>query len=177
MEIWKDVVGYEGRYLVSNFGEVKSMPKPKCKREKTLKSMLSNAGYLVVDLGDGKTIKRKLVHRLVAMVFLENKENKEQVNHINGIKTDNNLINLEWATRSENQKHSIQAGLRSAKGEKNSQSKLNNQKVIEIFKDNRKYKIISQDYNVNVSTICSIKKGKRWHHVTANLKNQVLHIK
>jgi len=170
MEIWKDVVGYEGRYLVSNFGKVKSMPKPRCKREKILKSMLSKAGYLMVDLGDGKTIKRFLVHRLVAMAFIENPLNKQQVNHIDGNKCNNNLDNLEWNTSSENQLHSIRTGLRSAEGEKNSQSKLTKQQVLQIFNDTRMYKEISKDYNISIPAISNIKTGYSWSFVTG-LKN------
>jgi hypothetical protein len=166
MENWKNVVGYEGRYQVSDLGNIKSMPKPRCSKVKILKNIPLKAGYLTVDLGNGQKIKRYLVHRLVATAFIENPLNKEQVNHIDGNKSNNNVCNLEWNTRSENQLHSIKTGLRSAKGEKNSQSKLTNDIVIEIYNNNSKYKVIANKYNVSKSLICGIKNNKLWTHIT-----------
>lgn len=119
-EIWKDIAGYEGLYQVSNLGRVKSCQKvvkhPKG-GEKTLKEKFRVLakdlyGYEVVDLykeGKGKMYK---VHRLVAQMFLDNYYNKPQVNHINGIKTDNCVSNLEWSTNSENMKHAHSTGLK-----------------------------------------------------------------
>ena len=78
-------------------------------RGRVLRLKKTNAGYLTVQLlNRGRMI---LVHRLVALSFLENKENKPQVNHIDGDKTNNNLINLEWMTKSENQIHAYENGL------------------------------------------------------------------
>lgn len=94
-EEWRDIPGYEWRYMVSNIWRVKSII-----RNKILK--LDNSGsYPTVDL----CIRRELVHRLVALSFIPNPNNKPQVNHINGIKYDNRLDNLEWVTRSENTIH------------------------------------------------------------------------
>lgn len=164
----KKVTDYNGKYLVDEFGNVYST---RCKNGLKKLKPQQQCGYLVVDLGLNGVIKRHLVHRLIASAYLENNLNKPQVNHINGIKTDNRLENLEWATRSENQKHSINIGLRSAKGEKNSQSKLNEQSVIEIFKSNEKVKYLSRKYNVSASTISEIKRSKTWTHLTNNYKN------
>lgn len=103
-EVWKDIQNYEGLYQVSNLGSVKSFYYGK---EKILRPGKTHYGYLEVNLRMNNTSSMKKVHRLVCEAFLSNPENKTQVNHINGIKTDNRLDNLEWCTNSENQKHSF----------------------------------------------------------------------
>ena len=118
LEYWKDVVGYEGLYQVSNLGRVKSLErtiqrttnKQKIK-ERILSQGLSTTGYKKVVLYKNKNRKNKKVHRLVAEAFIPNTENKRTVNHKNGIKTDNKFSNLEWATYSENMKHAYSNNL------------------------------------------------------------------
>lgn len=111
-EIWEDVKGYEGLYKVSKNGLIKSMPKYRFNYELILKNTLNNSGYLVVALyGHKKSGSSLRVHRIVAQAFIPNPENKKEVNHKNGIKTDNRLENLEWSTRSENALHSYKTGL------------------------------------------------------------------
>lgn len=107
-EIWKDVVGYEGLYQVSSFGNAKSY---KSDKPIILSPTKNNNGYLLVGLYKNGCQKKLLIHRLVAEAFILNLENKPQVNHINGVKSDNRVENLEWSTASENQKHSRRIGL------------------------------------------------------------------
>lgn len=108
-EIWKDVIGYEGKYLVSNFGRLIGLPKSHklwhggiCVTSKKILSPSVRMGYFIVVLYSGKDRKTHCVHRLVAAAFISNPENKPQINHINGIRNDNRLENLEWVTVSEN---------------------------------------------------------------------------
>lgn len=119
MEIWKDIVGYDG-YQVSNLGNVKALPKTRSLHnggvrhwpEIILKPNKVRSGYVLVTLTNRTGKKRWLIHRLVALAFLQNPEGKPQVNHLNGIKTDNRIDNLEWATVSENMKHAFATGLK-----------------------------------------------------------------
>jgi hypothetical protein len=118
-EIWKDIKGYEGLYQISNLGRVKALEKTiksgelyrivSNYKEKILKVDLAN-GYLVVSLCKNGTIKKISTHRLVALSFIG--DSNLTVNHKNGIKTDNRIENLEWASHSDQQKHAIRAGLR-----------------------------------------------------------------
>lgn len=116
-EIWKDISGYEGLYQVSNLGNVKSLDKyvnsgglnnknrVSLKVGKILKNSLNVRGYLRVSLSKQSKTEQILIHRLVAQAFLENIEGKKNVNHINSIKTDNNVNNLEYVNQRENYLH------------------------------------------------------------------------
>ena len=105
MEIWKSIFGYEGLYEVSNYGNVKSL----ISNGKILKPSKDKAGYLILTLCKDKNHKTKLVHRLVAIAFLHNPENKPEVNHKgdDGNKQNNHVYNLEWSTSLENMRHAI----------------------------------------------------------------------
>lgn len=97
-EIYKDVVGYEGKYQVSNLGNVKSLNYRQTGKEKVMKQTLIDNGYLQVDLYNNGKHKKYGVHRLVADAFLDNPNNYPQVNHKDENKQNNNVDNLEWAT-------------------------------------------------------------------------------
>jgi hypothetical protein len=105
-------------YQVSNLGKIKSLrrevPCNKGKRlieEKILKYTLSNKGYYQIQLTKNSKYYQKTIHRLVAEAFIENPENKEQINHIDADKTNNKIENLEWVTRKENMKHACNLNL------------------------------------------------------------------
>jgi hypothetical protein len=104
METWKKIIGYENLYEISNYGNVKSLKKG-FKKEKLLKNRHDNVGYARVDLRLNNISKTIRVHRLVAIHFIDILEDKPQVNHINGIKDDNRVENLEWVSNTENQCH------------------------------------------------------------------------
>lgn len=107
-EVWKDVVGYEGIYEVSNKGRIKSKHYGK---EVFLKTQKTYDGYITIKLSIGGKSKRYILHRLVAIAFLDNPENKPQVNHIDCNKTNNFSDNLEWVTAQENVMHAWKNGL------------------------------------------------------------------
>jgi len=135
IEIWKDVVGYEGYYQVSSLGRVKSLsrqfhvskftPKGRMTKEIILKHKLNNDGYAISVLHkDGKRLQTGL-HRIVASAFLENKDGKKEVNHKDGNKLNNSPDNLEWCDRGENVRHSFEKGLNKPHiGEKHGMAKL-----------------------------------------------------
>ena len=106
MEIWKDIEGYEGLYQVSSLGRVKSLSRRdrlnRVIQEKILKPQLHRTGYLQVILCKEGKRRSYLVHRLVAETFIDNPEDKSQVNHKDEDKTNNKVENLEWMTAREN---------------------------------------------------------------------------
>lgn len=104
--VWKDVVGYEGLYKISSAGEAWSEIS-----KKTLKLSDNRRYYRAVSLYKNGRTEKYLVHRLVAMAFLANDECKETVNHIDGNKINNNVLNLEWSTQKENNEHAYKTGL------------------------------------------------------------------
>src|SRR5690606_26581156 len=108
-EIWKDIKGFEGIYQASPNGYVKSLGVRYNNGEVILKGGLTRSGYLTIVLCKNKKRYNKLIHRIIAETFLGLSE--KQVNHKNGIKTDNRLENLEWVTRSQNSRHAIDTGL------------------------------------------------------------------
>ena len=134
-EIWENIEGFEGIYQVSNLGKVKSL---KFGKEKYLNITKSSIGYLNTKLQLNKKNKSFLVHRLVAETFIKNEFNKPCVNHINGVKTDNRIENLEWCTHKENTEHSLKNDLRKT-GCNHKQSKLS-LKDIEYIRKNYKEK-------------------------------------
>ena len=107
-EIWKEVEGYNGDYLISNLGKVKSL---KHKNPKILIATIDSKGYYKVNLCKNNFVKTHRVHKLLADTFIPNPNNKPTINHINGIKTDNSLKNLEHISFSDNSLHAYKIGL------------------------------------------------------------------
>jgi hypothetical protein len=166
-ETWKNIIDYEGLYQVSNFGNVKSLGNEFTRKERLLKLSPQSKGYLTVVLQKNTTRKMVLVHRLVAEYFIPNIDNKPQVNHINGIKTDNRIENLEWVSHRENLNHAIENNL-VLKGDKNPTSKLKENEVIMIHNLLSKgvcIKALSKKYNVSFGTISGIRSGRYWEYL------------
>lgn len=111
MEIWKDILNYEGLYQVSNYGNIKSLNRinrnGKTVHEKILSQAKSTSGYLQVNLSKDNEVKIFQVHRLVAVAFIDNPDNKPQVDHIDNNKHNNHVKNLRWVTGKENMENVI----------------------------------------------------------------------
>ena len=168
-EIWKPIEGYKGKYEVSNLGRIKSL----CwGRVKILKKHLSKHGYVVTYLSINTLVKTIKVHRLVAQAFIPNPDNKPCVNHIDSIRTNNNVNNLEWCTWKENTRHSSKKGrMLGPRGEKSHKTKLTIKDVLDIrhqFKTNKSRKITNKlalHYNISKSSAWQIINRKTWKHV------------
>ena len=138
IEEWKDIPEYEGIYQVSNIGRIKRLEYKRINnltntisifKEHLLKPRIKNNLYFKVTLCKNNEIKAKYIHRLVAITFLPNPENKPQVNHIDGNKLNNNVDNLEWVTESENMQHAYSHNLINLNTEKKKISELKNIKI------------------------------------------------
>ena len=118
-EIWKDIEGYEGCYQVSNLGRVKSLERSyinsrgrvRRTKESIIKQFIEKRGYSLVVLSHKGSKKTFQTHRLVALAFIPNIDNKATVNHKNFNKSENTVDNIEWMSVAENNQHAIDAGV------------------------------------------------------------------
>jgi len=170
-EIWKRVPGYD-RYKVSNKGRVIGasgrLLNPFDRQKHTNRN-----GYLTVHLStpNGKSkYKNMTVHYLVLLAFIGERPKGFVINHINGIRGDNRLENLEYCTQSHNTKHAFNIGRHSLVGERNTQSKLTEKDVeviVKMYKTKKyTYRKIAKLYNVSCSCVSGILNGFYWNHVT-----------
>jgi hypothetical protein len=177
IEQWKPIKGYEKYYEVSNTGRIRSLPKMvngrwgKCIYNGREVKVLTNKshGYGQVSLvgDDGKKTFR--FHRLVAEAFIENKESKPYINHIDCNKLNNHVDNLEWVTAKENTQHLMKMGRSNPqKGEDSANSKLSASDVYEIkglIRTGKMKSDIARSFNVSQSTIGDIASNKTWKHL------------
>lgn len=173
----KPVKEFEEFYEVDEEGNIYSLPRlmktpttQYLSKEKILKPYFNKKGYLIVDLRKDKIRKCKTVHRIVAETFIPNVEHKPQINHKNGIKTDNRVENLEWCNNSENQIHAFANGLQ--KGNfKHHNSKLKLEDVLYIknnYQKNKKgygIRCMAKKFNVSVKSIQQILQGKSYKNI------------
>jgi len=159
-EIWKDIDDCDN-YEISSLGRLRNK-----KTNLLLNSFYDKDGYLKYSLTFNKRKFSRFQHRLVAIAFIPNPKNKPFVNHINGIKNDNRIENLEWVTASENTKHAYKIGLHSQLGERNASSKLTTEQVLEIkrlYRDtNITHKEIAERFGLHPEYPHLINDGRRW---------------
>lgn len=187
IEEWRKVEGYEGFYEISNLGNVCSLEREYIRngnkfivKGRILKASVNSNGYFVVSLCVNGIPRKCYVHRLIAEAFIPNKENKRTVNHIDGIKTNNNIENLEWATYSENNKHAFDTGLKTGlganangnhQGESHPRTKLKESDVRYIRINSRKNggqftnRQLANKFGVCMSNVSEIINLKKWKHV------------
>lgn len=177
METWKRIPGYS-LYEASDLGRLKTFNWKNKGVEAIMKPAMDGSGYLRTMLkrdGDGKIATIK-VHRIIGQTFIPNPENKPEINHKNGIRTDNRLMNLEWCNHSENIKDSFTQGRSSNKGAKNPAATLTDEQVIEIRKNyvygrrsqhdpGQTKKQIAEQYGVKMSAIKQVILNKTWKHL------------
>mgnify|MGYP000291846112 CR=1 FL=1 len=149
-------------YDVSSDGEVTNI-----KTGRILKPDPNRTGYLRVTLSkEGKT-KRFFVHRLVALVHIPNPRCVEEVNHKNGIKTDNRKDNLEWCSSSENKRHAVENGL-GVGSNKNYMSSEHARAICVLLSEGSvmTHRQIADVFNVSYNAVCLIKTRKTWTHIS-----------
>lgn len=177
MEVWKKIPQFNNEYEVSNTGKIRSVygvivrsnGVKHTRVSKVLKPSVDN-GYLKGAVCVNKKMKPYKVHRLVAQMFVDNPENKPEVNHIDGDKQNNNANNLEWTTRKENIEHCHRLGLQKPfKGEEVGTSILTAKEVLEIRSKfvPRKYSRskLAKEYNVSEGCIKDILYKRTWNHL------------
>ncbi len=172
-EIWKDIEGFEGIYLVSNMGRVKRIMHRKNPTNTIMKTTLNGGGYHRLSLTVNGKGHDRILSRLVAIAFIPNPENKPEVNHIGldkngrpGNKNDNRAISLEWNTSKENINHAWDNGLaKPLNGSLNGNSILIEEDILDIRSSKLTPLQLSLKYSVNREQIYKILRRERWKHI------------
>ena len=173
MDNYKDIIGFEGFYKINEYGNIISLDRLcytkggyfQLRKGRLLKPSIDRYGYKKTSLTDvNGNIRYLTIHRLVAINFIDNPNNKKTVNHIDGNKLNNHKNNLEWNTVSEQNYHAYRYNLNSRKGELNNNSKLTYENIKEIRSliNSKTIKEISEKFNVSRSHISNIKNNKVW---------------
>jgi len=165
-EIWKDITGYEGLYQVSNYGRVKKIDSSyrNINKKRILSQTLSKTEYYYVYLRN-TSLKRRSVHRLLAIHFIPNPNNYPEINHINGIRNDNRIENLEWCNHQQNILHARRV-LKKGVGVNHYRAKFNTEQIKDIKEKHTYYSKsiadLAKEYSVTSSTIKRIIDNKSY---------------
>jgi hypothetical protein len=158
-----DIPEFEN-YLITKKGKIWSK-----KYKKFLKPNTNGSGYLRVEFRIDNKRFHRVIHRVLAKVFIPNPENKKEVNHKDGNKLNNKLSNLEWVSPRENMKHAFKIGIKSHRGEKHPGAKLSGEQVREIRKLAKAGKLkqakIGEKFGILQTTVSEIKSGRLWPHI------------
>lgn len=154
---WRDVIGYEGLYQVSTFGEVISL-----RSGRFLKGSPIPSGYLTVSLYKNSAAQTYLIHRLVALAFIDNPSAKRSVNHIDCTRTNNRADNLEWCTPAENTAHGMKYG--AIKGCALKLSDEDAATIREMYESGYRSSWLADKFSVSVTTVKNIIRGKYYSH-------------
>lgn len=171
-EEWRAVIGYEGFYEISDHARIRSLPRMvptkggglTLWRGKILKPCLNSDGYLQVGLTNSSGRKSKTVHQLLARAFIGEPPPGMQVNHKDGVKTNNRIGNFEYTTSAGNTRHAIALGLINNYGENSTSAKLTNAEVVEIKQlrsSGVTLKRIAEKFQVATGTVHRIVNGKQ----------------
>ncbi len=176
-EQWKDIPYFEGMYMVSTFGRIKSLARTRKSHrgtiaavtEKIMSQKVQGNGYLSLGLRKlGSKRKFYSAHKLVAIVFHGGDKIPLTVNHLDGIKKNNFYLNIEWSTQKENNDHAISIGLVNNVGSANSKAKVSESDVVEIRRLSKSgvgYNELASMMNVGKNQISRIISKKAWKHV------------
>lgn len=167
------VKGYKGKYEVSNYGKVRSLPMHgNFYRGKLLKGEIDQDGYVRYTLYKNNKSKHRFGHQLVLSAFSTNPKRLPEINHKNGVKKDNYCKNLEYCTRSHNRVHALAMGLAvGMKGTANGMCKLSEKTALSIFKSPQGVCSLAKKYNIPISTVGNIKSGHHWSWLTGKKYN------
>jgi hypothetical protein len=169
MEVWKDVIGYEGIYQINKNGDVMSLKRKTTGTfttiDKIIKKQIDLKGYFVYKLSKNGKTKTKSLHRILAQSFIKNPNNEKCVNHKDGNPLNNDISNLEWCSYSYNSLHGYRSN-----GRKNPRRKLTENQVSEIKNKLINYyyglgRQLAEEYNVSVYIISLIKQNKTYQFV------------
>ncbi len=158
-EVFILAVGISDYHEISNFGRVRNI-----KNGKILKERVTNVDYVKYKLKG----KEYLAHRLVAIYFIPNPDNKKTVNHIDGDTRNNRIENLEWCTQTEQMHHAVRTGLLKQRGEDSHFCKLKENEVSQVLimlYNGKTCAEIARFFGVARTTISNIKHGQNWKHL------------
>jgi hypothetical protein len=181
-EIWKDIPSFENYYQASNLGRLRSVDRTIVKIDKKTGKEISfgkkgriltlnfhHSQYLMANLSKKGEQTSCSVHRLIAMTFIPNNKNHPIVNHKNGIKTDNNINNLEWMNNSENVKHAVDTGLlKNPSGEEHGSCKYTNEDILkmrDLYSNGKTQVEIGKIMNMPRARVWEIVHRKTWKHI------------